>query len=190
MQSLLRSHQPDGHHLTTQDHLGHTNAMFVPFIFTFYVSCSGAYNFVIPTNAVIPRMLLYRPCFYTDNVVIPIFKRYHSALSLLFKRCVSKSKTSLVDPLHEYNQYWTYQFYFCHMALHCKPLLYGNKQKKTVSMVWLFPIEAKRNWSNNFLSNTFYRNPLCYIYGVNDSGATNEHYCQQPPSRYRTAARL
>ncbi|EKN4708657.1 hypothetical protein DVQ07_18465 [Yersinia enterocolitica] len=25
---------------------------------------------------------------------------------------MSKSKTSLVDPLHEYNQYWTYQFYF------------------------------------------------------------------------------
>jgi hypothetical protein len=50
---------------------------------------------------------------------------------------VSKSKTSLVDPPHEYNQYWTYQFYFLSYGFTLQADIHGNEQKKKVSMVWL-----------------------------------------------------
>lgn len=141
-------------------------------------------------------MRLSHECFYTDNVFIRtmLLYRFPRGITQLYPYSLSaacqKAKPHWLIHFTNIINIGLTNFIICHMALHCKPLLYGNKQKKTVSMVWLFPIEAKRNWSNNFLSNTFYRNPLCYIHGVNDSGATNEHYCQQPPSRHRTAACL
>ncbi|EEQ11164.1 hypothetical protein ymoll0001_26740 [Yersinia mollaretii ATCC 43969] len=54
---------------------------------------------------------------------------------------MSKSKTSLVDPTHEYNQYWTYQFYFLSYGFTLQADNHGNKQKKMVGMVWLFSYE-------------------------------------------------
>ncbi|ATM85310.1 hypothetical protein CRN74_04065 [Yersinia frederiksenii] len=53
-------------------------------------------------------------------------------------RCVSKSKTSLVDPTHEYYQNWTYQFYFLSYGFTLQADIHGNTQKKMVGMLWLF----------------------------------------------------
>ncbi|OVZ94025.1 hypothetical protein CBW58_04205 [Yersinia frederiksenii] len=59
---------------------------------------------------------------------------------------MSKSKTSLVDPLHEYNQYWTYQFYFLSYGFTLQADIHGNQQKKMIGTVWPFsykqPIET------------------------------------------------
>ncbi|OVZ97918.1 hypothetical protein CBW53_06295 [Yersinia frederiksenii] len=69
---------------------------------------------------------------------------------------MSKSKTSLVDPLHEYYQYWTYQFYFLLYGFTLQADIHGNEQKKMITMVWLFSYR----WLTKTGLTTFYLPPF------------------------------
>ncbi|MGP6378077.1 hypothetical protein ACTZGB_00780 [Yersinia bercovieri] len=66
----------------------------------------------------------------------------------------------MVDPTHEYYQYWTYQFYFLSYGFTLQADIHGNKQKKMVGMVWLFSYEQPtKTGLTTFLFATFYVSP-------------------------------